>query len=303
MNTFNPYTNVSDGIGETGNQVLSDINSNFNSFGNNKYVSGTREFLESNSLVAKVAFLLLVVIVFVLLVRLGIIFLGWMLGPTNSPYLVKGMKSGKEFQSISQDPKIKSSIPLLRSRNEDEGLEFTYATWIYIDDITYKQERYRHIFNKGNDSIVLHGADTGLIYPNNAPGLYLAPSGGGNNELLVIMNSFNNVNEEIPIKDIPIKKWIHVVIRVEGDVTDVYINGNIAARKKLNGVPKQNYGPVNINLNGGFDGFLSDLRYWDYGLSIGEIDKLVNKGPNQKMNKSLMQSMPPYLSLRWYINN
>ena len=38
MNTFNPYTNVSDGIGETGNQVLSDINSNFNSFGNNKSV-------------------------------------------------------------------------------------------------------------------------------------------------------------------------------------------------------------------------------------------------------------------------
>ena len=33
----------------------------FGRFGNNKYVSGTRDFLQSNTLVAKVVFLILVV--------------------------------------------------------------------------------------------------------------------------------------------------------------------------------------------------------------------------------------------------
>ena len=39
-------------------------NSGFSNFGSNKYVSGTKEFLESNSIVAKFAFLLLVLILF-----------------------------------------------------------------------------------------------------------------------------------------------------------------------------------------------------------------------------------------------
>ena len=38
-------------------------NSGFSNFGSNKYVSGTKEFLESNSIVAKFAFLLLVMII------------------------------------------------------------------------------------------------------------------------------------------------------------------------------------------------------------------------------------------------
>ena len=37
----------------------------FNSFRNNRIVSGTTEFLHSNSLVAKVAFLILIVLIFV----------------------------------------------------------------------------------------------------------------------------------------------------------------------------------------------------------------------------------------------
>ena len=52
---------------ETGN--ISSGASSFDSFKSNKAVSGTKEFLESNSLVAKVAFLLLVLVVFVIAVR------------------------------------------------------------------------------------------------------------------------------------------------------------------------------------------------------------------------------------------
>ena len=58
----NPYARISQGIGETGTEALKDINKGFSAFGSNTYVSGTKEFLESNSMVAKLAFLLLVVI-------------------------------------------------------------------------------------------------------------------------------------------------------------------------------------------------------------------------------------------------
>ena len=60
-------------------------------FASNKYVSGTKEFLSSNSLVAKFAFLLLVLFLFITLLRVGATALGWLLGPSDNPRLIKGM--------------------------------------------------------------------------------------------------------------------------------------------------------------------------------------------------------------------
>ena len=43
----------------------------------------------------------------------------------------------------------------------------------------------------------------GLMFPNNAPGLYVTP---GKNELLLIMNTFDSIDEEIAIDNMPFNK-------------------------------------------------------------------------------------------------
>ena len=84
---------------------------------------------------------------------------------------------------------------------------------------------------------------------------------------------------------------------------DVYINGTITLRHEFSGVPKQNYGDVYVNLNGGYNGFLSDLWYHNYGLTTKEIMDIVEKGPNLDMKDTMgSQYAPPYFSLRWYLN-
>lgn len=269
------------------------ITTSFNDFSNTTKVSGTKQFLESNSLVAKVAFLILVVIVFVLLLRLGTTVLSWLFSPSNDPTLVKGMKPANKPLRIAQDPSVKGAIPVLRSVNETDGIEFTYSTWIYINSLT-DNGQYKHIFHKGNDNFI-----NGVNQPNNAPGLYIHPN---KNALVVIMNTFNNINEEILVNDIPLNKWINVIIRVEGNKVDVYINGTIVVRHVLSGVPKQNYGDVYVNYNNGFDGNLSSLKYFDKALNTSEILEIVHDGPNMTMDKS-MDVYPPYFSLKWYLNN
>jgi hypothetical protein len=82
----------------------------------------------------------------------------------------------------------------------------------------------------------------------------------------------------------------------------VYINGTIAKSMELFGVPKQNYGNVYVGLNGGFNGNVSNLWYYNYALGTSEIQNLVKRGPNTKMVGSSAMNMknPNYLSLRWY---
>jgi hypothetical protein len=281
--------------------------STFNQFTTNSYTSATEDFLNSNSIVAQVAFLLLVLFVFMILLRLGISLLGYFMGPDGSPKLIDGMVDAKQLIVIPQDPETSGSVTISRSVNANEGIEFTWSVWIFIDDLTYNSGRYRCVFYKGNDFAKNSNAKSnttdaqaqGLNFPNNAPGLYITPN---TNNLVVIMNTFNVINEEILIDDIPLNKWVNVIIRCQNNTLDVYINGTIVKSHHLHGVPKQNYGDVFVAPNGGFSGYVSNLWYYNYGLGTSEISKLVNKGPNTYMRGSngLNMKKTDYLSLRWF---
>lgn len=287
-----PFVKLSEGFGAS----TESIKQNLASFGSNKYLEGTKEFLNSNSLIAKIAFLCLVIVLFVLFLRLGVSLIGYFMSPSKSPKLVDGMKAGHLAKIIPQDPNASGSVPILRSVNQQDGIEFTWSVWLFVEQFE-QNGQYKHIFHKGNDGFG-NGTTDGMSMPNNAPGLYLDKT---TNNLVVVMNTYNNITETVTINDFPLNKWINVIMRVEGDKMDTYVNGTIVNRHKFNSVPKQNYGDVYVNLNGGFNGLLSDLWYHDYALSISEIIAIAQKGPNMTMDKS-MDVVPPYFSLRWYFN-
>ena len=260
--------------------------------------TGIKDFLNSSSLVARVSFLLLVFLIFVIVLKVCINFLIWIFNRiNNSPMLINGMVDATQMITISQDPSTSGSVTLYRSVNASDGIEFTWSVWIYISNMQYQSGTYRHIFNKGNANI----ESTGLNFPNNAPGLYISPN---TNELTLIMNTYDVINEEVKIPDIPINKWINVIIRCKNKNLDVYINGIITKSVQLLGVPKQNYGDVYVAMNGGFSGYISNLQYFNYALGTLAIQKLVQKGPSTKMigtsNSAMTMKNPDYLSLRWY---
>ena len=284
------YSNTGSGSSSTFNQFT----------GNNSYVNATQDFLNSNSVVAQIAFLLLVFFVFIILLRLGISLLGYFLAPTGSPKLINGMVDAKQLIVVPQDPSSEGSVTISRSANATEGIEFTWSVWIYIDDLTYNSGMYRCVFYKGNDFAKNPNVDTqGLNFPNNAPGLYIAPN---TNDLVIMMNTFNVINEEITVNNIPLNKWVNVIIRCENNTLDVYVNGSIIKSHHLHGVPKQNYGDVYIAPNGGFSGYISNLWYYDYALGVNEIAKLASNGPNTntKSSNGLNLKNNNYLSLRWF---
>ena len=259
----------------------------------------TPEFNYSNTIIAKIAFLILVLIVFMFLMNLGIKLIGYFTQPSDNPYLVNGMINGIDSLVIPQDPKNADSIPIQRSNNQSKGIEFTWSTWIYIDDLGNDPTKYQHIFSKGNNTF----NNSNIASVNNAPGLYLGPA---NNNLHIIMNTVspNDTNNVIDISNIPMRKWVHVALRLQNTIVDVYINGSVSGRLILQNVPKQNYNDVYVCQNGGFAGKLSNLRYFNYALNVFEINTVVARGPNTKMTSNTQYTKPfgsfSYLSNQWY---
>jgi len=264
--------------------------------GDKAQMSGIKDFLESNSLVAKFAFLLFVIFIFIILLSFSINIISWLFSSANKQKLINGMiNANSQMLTFSQDPNMYGSKTIYRSNNANGGIEFTWSVWIYINDLDTHSSKYRHVFSKGN-----YGPDIdGINQPNNAPGLYISKD---TNSIIVIMNTFNVIDEKLEIPDIPLNKWVNVMIICRNKTLDVYINGIITKSLTLVGVPKQNYGDVYVAMNGGFNGYISNLWYYNHALGILAIQELVKKGPNTSMtdNSGMNSKNPNYLSLRWY---
>ena len=119
-------------------------------FGNN---IDSSSFLESNSMIAKAAFITLLLIIFIICLSLGSQVLKWIFSPSTNPKLINGMKRGREQIIISNNPQKQGSIPILRSNDERYGVEFAWSVWLYINDIDYKKGERKHIFHKGSNKI------------------------------------------------------------------------------------------------------------------------------------------------------
>ena len=110
-----------------------------------EFRGGAQKFLQSNTLVAKFAIVILVLIGFVLLLRLGTEALQWVLSPTKSPYLIRGRKQNtKELTTIPQNPADgANAITLVRSANERYGIEFTYSCLLYTSPSPRDRQKSR----------------------------------------------------------------------------------------------------------------------------------------------------------------
>lgn len=307
-NVSNSVNQASEGVSSLATNMSENVNNaseyvkdSMSSFEDSDLVGSSGDFLQSNSLIAKFSFLILVLIGFMVLLNLGIRIIGYFMRPNGSPKLINGTINGSNEVIISQDPKNSEAIPVLRSNNQNKGIEFTWSLWMYINDIS-KTPRYSNVFNKGNASY----RDDGIATVNNGPGLYIDNE---TNDLVVVMNTVdvNDYEEIIVIKDIPLRKWFHCAIRIENTALDVYVNGSIVSRAVLQDVPKQNYQNINVCKNGGFNGNLSDLQYFDKAISIFQINNIVSWGRNTSAaNENASgdaSGFPYYLSNLWYSSN
>jgi hypothetical protein len=255
---------------------------------------------------SKVAFVLLVILGFAIVLRATISLVGYLMLRSQTQKIVNGMVDGNSQIIVPQDPSAQGARTIFRSVNEEAGIEFTWSVWMFIENMSYNSGQYKVVFYKGNEKTQAIAETSpeqpqGINFPNNAPGLYIAPN---SNKLVVMMNTFTVINEEVTVDDVPVNKWVNVIIRCRNNVLDVYVNGTIVKSHRLAGVPKQNYGDVYVGTMGGFAGNLSNLWYYNYAVSAGEIASLQERGPDITMSGAsgagVKDRDSDYLSLRWF---
>ena len=217
--------------------------------------------------------------------------------------------------TIRQDAnKYPDAKPIGMSVDERTGIEFAYSFYILVNPATFTgEDKYKHVFHKGYTT----------PWPLMGPGVFMSTK---TNTMRIFMNTYKNPYTYMDVHNIPVDKWVHVVLNCYKSGLDIFVNGNLASRIPFHGtIPYQNFeditifstgryttfrgsqipalggNDVNFDIDGSFKGFLSNLIYTRYALSVNEISALMTAGPSKKLKQKTMD-IPPYMADDWWAN-
>ena len=307
-NSIGAITNTVGNATTAISDVRGTVNSSVQDFASKDLVGSSNEFLQTNTLVAKFVFLVFVLIAFLILMNLGMYLLSYFLQPNTSPYIIKGIEAGGKTQTFPQDPSQENAATIYRSNDQTTGMEYTWSFWIKVQPITADSaaKKYSHVFSKGLTNTITSDPSGQVATGNNAPGVYLKSESVSETNtdktatMTIVMDTVVGDPETVDIPNIPFNKWVHVALRLQNKILDVYISGILKQRVSFKNVPKQNYGDVFVSQNGGFNGKISNLRYFDRALNAFQISNITMSGPNLKPVRDVVDTSSDYLHGNWY---
>jgi len=173
---------------------------------------------------------------------------------------------------------------------------FTYSIWVNVDDWTYKYGEPKVIFGRMSAQQSANGA-----VQNPCPVVALGPI--ENNLIISLTLSGCNTSEqtsedtELPnsmcihrcmVSNIPIQKWVNLLISVYGQTLDVYIDGKLVKTCVLPGIAQVYQDEsVYVTPKGGFSGWTAKFQYFPYAMDPQGAWNIYQKGYGQSWLSSI----------------
>lgn len=130
-------------------------------------ISGSSDYTAA---LATILVLIAILIVYIVVFKMGVFVIGYLMDYKGDPYMFRGVVqspedwsvgNGMHFYTNPMDHEKDEVRVILRSKNERNGIEFTWAVWINVQhDVTQDQSKpyIMHIFNKGG-----HVSEGGIV--------------------------------------------------------------------------------------------------------------------------------------------
>jgi hypothetical protein len=170
-------------------------------------------------------------------------------------------------------------VPAASLGNKSASSNFAYSVWFNINDWNYKYGEYKVLFGRMGQS----SGKAGAVVPG-IGGLDPCPAvvlDAYENNLIIHMGCYpSSVRAPDPkvdvtglapksvaiscnVSNIPIQKWVNLIVSVYGRSLDVYINGKLVKTCLLPGVAMVNgNSDVFLTPSGGFSGYTSKFQYY-----------------------------------------
>jgi hypothetical protein len=211
----------------------------------------------------------------------------------SNPYTLQGLQSGKTATTIDSSS-LASNSSGVPSNN------FAYSVWFYVNDWNYRYGEPKVIFGRmGGLSDASAGSIPGVGGVDPCPTVIL---GATQNNITVALGCYPGANDQptngraktvvhtCGIGNVPIQRWVNLVLSVYGRTMDLYIDGKLVRTCLLPGIANvNNNASIHVTPKGGFDGWTSNLQYYPNSLNPQEAWNIYVKGYKGSMFSSANQ--------------
>jgi hypothetical protein len=198
------------------------------------------------------------------------------------PYTLQGIQSGETATVIS-------ATSLATNGSNVPSSNFAYSIWFYVNDWNYRYGEPKVVFGRmGAQSASGSGSISGVSGLDPCPAVVL---GAVENNIDISLGCYPGINQEpttsggstvvhtCSVANVPIQKWVNLVVSVYGRSMDIYIDGKLVRTCLLPGVASvNNNSNVYVTPAGGFNGWTSKFQYFPNSLNPQDAWNIYVKG-------------------------
>jgi hypothetical protein len=200
----------------------------------------------------------------------------------SDPYTLESLKSAQTASTIN-------ATSLASNGSSVPSSNFAYSVWFYINDWNYRYGEKKVIFGRmGSKSGTNGGSISGVNGMDPCPAVVL---GEVENNISVSLGCYPGANQQpttpggntivhtCSVANVPIQKWVNLVISIYGRTLDIYIDGKLVRTCLLPGVATvNNNANIYVTPAGGFDGWTARLQYYPNSLNPQEVWNIYRQG-------------------------
>jgi hypothetical protein len=200
----------------------------------------------------------------------------------TDPYTLQNIQDGKTASTID-------ASSLATNGTDVPSSNFAYSVWFYINNWNYRYGEDKVIFGRmGAMSGSGKGSVKGLSGLDPCPAVVL---GAVENNISISLGCYPGADQEpttpggntvvhtCSVANVPIQKWVNLVLSVYGRSMDVYIDGKLVRTCLLPGVASvNNNAKIFVTPLGGFEGWTSKLQYYPNSLNPQEVWNIYTRG-------------------------
>jgi hypothetical protein len=200
----------------------------------------------------------------------------------SDPYTLQTVQNGKTSSTI-----LASS--LATNGSNVPSTNFAYSVWFYINDWNYRYGESKVIFGRMGDSSTSDGGSVpGVNGIDPCPAVVL---GAVENNISVSLGCYPGIDQQpttpggttvvhtCTVANIPIQKWVNLVVSVYGRSMDMYIDGKLVRTCLLPGIASvNNNANIYVTPTGGFSGWTAKLQYYPNALNPQEAWNIYSQG-------------------------
>ena len=200
----------------------------------------------------------------------------------SDPYTLQNIQNGTVASTIN-------ATSLATNGTSVPSSNFAYSIWFYVNNWNYRYGEPKVIFGRmGSMSSQGSGSVSGVSGLDPCPAVVL---GAVENNIAVSLGCYPGIDQEpttpggttvvktCSVANIPIQKWVNLIVNVYGRSMDIYIDGKLVRTCLLPGVASvNNDANIYVTPNGGFEGWTAKFQYYPNSINPQEAWNIYTQG-------------------------